>query len=446
MFTNANKIGKIYIYGGGDESLPFCVEKMWKTSKSEENMKKILYFIASIFSLILLSTMCFAGTFEKSGEYYRYFDDQGAVVYDQFVEVERQRYYITSDGYAAFNSWINKDSKIYYAGNNGVLYNDGIKEIEGYKYYFNSECELQKGWIDDYMYYGDLEDGILISGFQELDIPKDWYTEENKETSGWFYFDTSTCKKYYAKDSAYVSKIVGNRHYCFDQNGIMRTGWRQIKETVPLMKGYMYFVEDASDEFKFGEAVTNTWYSVEPPAEVLPNAEVRYFYFNGQGVPRCAPQGKFSKVRINDKTYLFNEYGYVVYGIRKIDEEYYYFGDSVEDCSMRIGIIKRDIDGSGDAAMYYFQDDGTGFTGVYNNKLYYKGKLQVASPEQKYAGIRVGNLVRLVNSSGTIMKNKKKVKDGDGCAWSTNSGGVVTYMDDEAEEMQSIPPEENTDN
>ena len=113
---------------------------------------------------------------------------------------------------------------------------------------------------------------------------------------------------------------------------------------------------------------------------------------------------------------------------------------------MKIGLYNKDVDGSGDGASYYFEDDGKGFTGVYKNKLYYKGKLQMASVEQRYAAIPVGNITRLVNTQGTIMKNKRKIKDGDGCEWSTNSGGVVTYRDDDADDTPAVAPEISNDN
>ena len=47
---------------------------------------------------------------------------------------------------------------------------------------------------------------------------------------------------------------------------------------------------------------------------------------------------------------------------------------------------------------------------------------------------------------GTTFKNKKNLKDGDGCKWSTNSSGSVTAQDDEATENTPIAPEVNTDN
>ena len=211
------------------------------------------------------------------------------------------------------------------------------------------------------------------------------------------------------------------------------------------MKGYMYFVEDSSDEFKFGEAVTNTWYSVEPPADVLPTSEVRYFYFNSQGQPRTAPVGKYQKVRLDEKTFLFNEYGYAVYGVQEINGDYYYFGPSVKDCSMKTGLINKDIEGNNDGSSYYFEADGKGLTGINNNKLYYKGKLQSASKEQKYAAYEINGRVYLVNSSGILMKNRKNLKDGDGCEWSTSSSGTVTKKDDEADYSNPVAPELSDD-
>ena len=408
-------------------------------------MKRTVFTILSLCLIFTISKHTFAGRFEKSGEYYRYFENDGSVAYDKIVEVERDRYYVNENGYAVFNSWVEKDGKYYYAGDDGKFYGEGVHDIDHYKYYLNYEGELQKGWCNDYLYYGDQEDGFLISGFHELEIPKSWITEDEKEKTGWFYFDSNTCKRYYAEQDAYATKMVGERKYCFDQNGIIRTGWRKMKDTTPAMKGYMYFVEDTTGDFKFGEAVTNTWYSVEPPSELMSNSEVRYFYFNGQGQPRCAQEGKYMKVRFNDKTYLFNEFGYAVYGIHVVNNEYYYFGPGVSDCSMKTGLLNYDVDGTNDGASFFFQDDGIGLSGVKNNKLYYKGKLQMASSEQKYAAFKVNNLIYLVNSSGSIMKNKKKVTDGDGCKWSTNSGGVVTYKEEGADYTEAAPPELSND-
>ena len=410
-------------------------------------MRKLIIFVISLCFLFTFNNSIYAGRFEKSGEYYRYFEDDGTVARDKIVEVDKKMYYLNSEGYAVFNSWVKMNGEMYYAGNDGTFQTNGVYKIDEYKYYLDEMGKLKKGWCgDDNEYYGDLEDGFLVNGFQELEFPKDWVTEVDKERTGWFYFDVNTNIRVYSDKEAYISKIIGNRRYCFDQNGIMRTGWRRLKDTEPAMKGWMYFVEETTEDFKFGEAVTNTWYAVEPPVKLLPNSEVRYFYFNGQGQPRTAPVGKHQQVRLGEKTYLFNEYGYAVYGIQEYQGEYYYFGPSVQDCSMKTGLINRDVDGSGEVSSYYFEANGKGVTGVYKNKLYFKGKLQTATVEQKYAGINIGgNRIYLVNSSGNVIKNKKKIKDGNDSEWTTNSNGLVTYKDEDADIVDAEAPQLSED-
>ena len=403
-------------------------------------MKKLALLTINFCLIFAFCNVTFAARFEKSGEYYRYFEDDGSVARDKIVEVDRKKYYLNDEGYAVFNSWVEKDGEMYYAGDDAAFKVDGVYTIGEYKYYLDSEGRLQKGWCNDYMYYGDLEDGFLINGFQELEVPKDWPTEQNQEKTAWFYFDTGTNKRVYSENDPYISKMIGTKRYCFDQNGIIRTGWRHIKDTTPAMKGWMYFVDDTNDEFKFGEAVTDTWYAVEPPSEVKPSSEVRYFYFNGQGQPRTAPEGKYQKVRLGEKTYLFNQYGYAVYGIQEVNGDYYYFGPSVKDCSMKTGQINRDIDNSGENVSFYFEGDGKGITGVRKDKLYYKGKLQKASSEQKYAAIEISGKAYLVNTAGAVMKNKRKIKDGDGAWWTTNSSGMVTAKEDVASYTNPNPP------
>ena len=82
--------------------------------------------------------------------------------------------------------------------------------------------------------------------------------------------------------------------------------------------------------------------------------------------------------RINGYTHLFNEYGTPVYGVQKVytnSSEYtaYYFGNYPQS-SMLTG--KYNITEGGVSWPYYFNSTGKGYTGVYDNYLYYMGKLQ----------------------------------------------------------------------
>ena len=413
-------------------------------------MKKLFNFVLLLFiSLTILtsafSTSSFAAGFEDSGEYKRYKKDNGDYAYSEFVEDNKKIYYINENGYKTVKSWVVINDDFYYAASDGEIYRDGPHLIDENTFYFDIEGKLVKGWIND-IYYAN-EDGYLVDGFQQLEVPKDWYKSEidsNKEEA-WFYFNPSSHKKVYAEYDEYVTKTIGNAKYCFDANGMLCTGWRKVKDDEDVvMKGYMYFVEEKIDDFKFGEALYNTWYTTEPPEEVLPNGQVEFFYFGPNGQPRCANQeGGYLKVRIGTKTYLFNEYGYTVHGIRKIGNDYYYFGPSEKDCSMKTG-MQTQLDGLGNTLHYYFTDDGVGYTGIHNNKLYYKGLLQKASSVNKYEAFNVQGIERLVNSEGLIMKNKKKVKDANGVVWSTNASGVVIYTDEGvAQDPEAPEPEDD---
>ena len=76
-------------------------------------MKKFVLFTLSISFIFTLSLVSFAGKFEQVGEYYRYFEDDGSVAREKMVSLNGDRYYINSDGYVVFNSWITQDDKYY---------------------------------------------------------------------------------------------------------------------------------------------------------------------------------------------------------------------------------------------------------------------------------------------------------------------------------------------
>ena len=155
-------------------------------------------------------------------------------------------------------------------------------------------------------------------------------------------------------------------------------------------------------------------------------------------------------VKINGNTYLFDDNGVPVYGLQKVytdkdesDYTAYYFGTRAQS-SMLKG--KQNIDESGSTCQYYFSANGKGYTGVYDNYLYYMGKVQKADSGSKYQVFSIwsGNNVKhyVVNSSGKIAKNTT-VKDRDGVKYKTNSGGILLQEDGEDVEGKTYtPPEE----
>jgi hypothetical protein len=89
-----------------------------------------------------------------------------------------------------------------------------------------------------------------------------------------------------------------------------------------------------------------------------------------------------------------------------------------------------------DDVQYYFSSTGKGYTGVYENYLYYRGRLQKAASGSKYevfsipneSGSKYTNYV--VNTSGRVAKNTT-VKDSDGVKYKTSTSGVLLKEDDE---------------
>ena len=401
-------------------------------------MKKISLIIFSLLFIISINIYSFAEGWETNNGDTR-FKRNGSYVMGEILHYNGHSYILDANGYLEKNCWVQFQDNNYYATADGSLYCDGKFQIDSHYYYFDRDCTLMKGWINDIYYAND--EGFLVTGFQNLVYPDYWHVEDhdkNLKREAWFYFD-SNYKRVAANDDAYMSKSISGSIYCFDQNGIIRTGWRQVKDQTPAMRGYMYFMPEETSKFKYGEAVRSSWYSIEPPTEVVGNDEVRYFYFNSSGLLKVAPEGTFIKGRIDSKTFLFNQYGYCVYGIRKVGNDYYYFGNNSNDCSMKTGNFN--LQTGGEAIEYYFNpnEDGKGYSGVYNNKLYYNGRIQKADSFSKYIAYKVGRAIYLVNSTGTVMKNKKKVKDGEGVQWSTDSSGIVTYTDEGVAQEPEAP-------
>ena len=142
--------------------------------------------------------------------------------------------------------------------------------------------------------------------------------------------------------------------------------------------------------------------------------------FDKNGEPKTGPEdGKASTsdfVRINGKTYLFDQKGNPVKGLKKVrigsTSEYtsYYF-----DKSSRTSVKGKMTveEGDGNKTTFYFNEGtyaGRGTNGVKNGYLYYMGKTSAGRQLSRYALISIPNgngsyQTYVVNSSGRISKN-----------------------------------------
>lgn len=417
----------------------------------------------------IISAMAAEG-WSQSGNSWVYYDSNGNRVYNAWKKgADNQWRYLEGDGVMAVNAWVDSDYYVdgdgimltdkwlkltgdganeyewYYFGSSGKMITDAWKKIDNRWYHFDDDGRMETGWIQGDMYYTGM-DGVMRTGWQKLDLPRDDGRDRSYVTPGldsytdsdgkyWFYF-ASNGMKYSPEgsDSEYTAKKIDGSYYCFDEMGAMQTGWKKVQPgTNDSIQDYMYFGSDGKAKI--------AWYSIEPPEELNGyNGEVEWFYFTNSGKPRAAGSMQLKAgdiVRMNGKSYLFNYLGNPVYGLKKVytgsgKDEWtaYYFGDKAES-NVQKGKLKVTED-DGNKSDFYFQDNGRGYTGVKDNYLYYKGKLQKATDGQKYVCYRVEGTNYVVNSSGKVMKGKK-VKNNDGVEFTVNNSGILTGADGQSD-------------
>lgn len=409
----------------------------------------------------------------QSGNNYIYQDSNGNKVTNEWRKGgDNQWRYLDSSGYMALNCWVDDDT--YYVDNNGIMatdkwlkvsvddfgeydwyylgssgkkITDAWKKISDKYYYFDDDGIMKTGWFEDgdNMYYLG-SDGAMRTGWQNV-VPNEdeddddgygpMFDEEDGEKK-WFYFDSKG--KLYQPDDEYDEKRVNNIWYCFDNTGAMQTGWVALDGNESDIAGYKYYNDSGVRQ--------TGWQLLYPPEEVDGSSydEEQYFYFENDGSPKVGPlEGTGTEadlVRISGITYMFNEMGNPIQGLQRItskdgsDYYAYYFGDKATS-SVVTG--KETIEeGDGTDSTFYFAESGTykgrGYTGVRDNYLYYKGKLQKADSSMRYEAFSIPNgskyTTYVVNSSGKVQKNRS-VKDSDGNKFKTNSSGALVELNDE---------------
>ena len=196
------------------------------------------------------------------------------------------------------------------------------------------------------------------------------------------------------------------------------------------------------------------WFLTVPTEEVDPEAyendEEYWFYADKKG------ELVTSKIRsINNYKYAFNEKGEMLQGLYAItfdedrniatyekienidempgaDEEIavYYFGNTPKDGVMATK-KKVTVDLDDDSYEFGFRTNGEAINGISDNAIYVHGRKLKADKELKLETVEYGGEIYLINSSGTIQKNKTNTKDADDYYYCTDSKGIVTYSGSE---------------
>lgn len=437
--------------------------------QGEENMKKMLkaFVIAAALSAAGALTAAAANGWTQENGQWVYYDrdskvynewktaadgtwyylgNNGYMAVNSFVDDER---YVGSDGRMLTNRWQQIEGKWYYFDNNGKTSRNRARQIDGSWYYFDDNGAMQTGWVEDdggYYYY-DPNGGKMVSATWKRLAPMEdaVYDEdaaspmENSDGTYWFYFQASGKAASASGNGNYKEYTVNGNRYCFDEYGRMMTGWVKVDDSKsPVIAGYKYY-NDTESIGTYGAAHVGWLSAYAPENEQGFSGEVEWFYFDSKGTPAYGTnisdndddetlQAKFKRLQKNGKTqtYLFNEYGNPVYGLRKVKKTggevtSMYFGTRQESC-LQLG-DKNITDADGVTSQFYFDNRGYGYTGEKNGKLYYMGKLQRAS-DDSYAYFTVNGKTYLVNKSGQIKKNYNKSKDPDEVEYRSNASGL----------------------
>ena len=396
-------------------------------------------------------------TFDDEGQMlWGWIDGNGERITDEEGWIEGVYYCGTADDGAQVTGW----AKLHVLDEQVTERFDGSQDEEeqDYWFYFNSNGKRVEAEADDGNYvtktingnkYAFDEDGVMAfewnDGFATEDIlpvasANEWQYYNDREAGnrakGWFYevpsegldadaYDDGSTKWFYAKNDgtlyANVIKTINGKKYAFNNKGEMLSGLQAIKFDTNGNIVANKAIDDETDIDVYVD-VNSTRYGRDTE-----NSYDAIYYFGS---------GDDGSMKLNNQNI-------------EIDGEVYnfYFVKSGENKGKAFGTatVNEDYKLSSDATV---GEDGYAMNSrVYDDKAIYTNGLKVtADSDLRYQAVNVltgetlsrnelyttaeseRDYIVLVNASGSIMKNKSSVKDGDDYYYSTNKYGVITAV------------------
>ncbi|MDO4488476.1 MAG: hypothetical protein Q4B67_05265 [Eubacteriales bacterium] len=377
---------------------------------------------------------------DSNGDYF-YLDGNGYMAKETFVDNER---YVDASGRMVKNRWMQHENKWYYFDQSGKMVTNKKRLIEDQWYFFDYDGTMITGWHSDgddwYYCNGEAGGHLITNAWKKLEPAEGMIFDQTNNVSDegvyWFYFQ-STGKAARATDTDYKEFAIAGEKYAFDRSGRMVTGWTKLADTTPVIAGYKYY-NDTSSIGTYGAAHTG-WLSAYAPDGTENGGEVQWYYFDTKGVPvygkkttsnngATAYEANFKKITKNGTTYtyLFNDLGNPVYGLVQVkgtDGAFtsMYFGTKTQSCLQKGA--STIVEGDGTTWKYHFTSAGYGYTGIYNNCLYYKGKLQKALDDSS-AYYTVNGTTYLVTQAGALRKSYNKTKKANEVEYRSDSSGI----------------------
>ena len=411
-------------------------------------------------------------TWKKSaGDNWFYLDSDGYMAVNKLIEDGDDYYYVNENGARVSNEWrrLEDDSDdgvytdgncwYYFGGNGKAVKNDSgqakLTAIDGKKYAFSDTGKMLYGWVSEdgtmitddsdwasgLIYCGEEDSGVAAVGkwaFLEIDDPE----ADNDAEGYWFYFGTN------GKKTVNSTKTINGKKYQFDERGVAQFKWHAASASSASASEYKYYNSPEQCWMASG------WFQAVPSegmnADAYRDEKMHWFYADKKG------ELVTSRIRsIDNYKYAFNEKGEMLKGLYALtfDEEnhilsyqkisdidklpdedenvaVYYFGNSPKDGVMA---TKKKVTVKLDDEDYEFgfRSNGQAINGISDNAIYIHGYKKKADKEMKLETVEYGGNTYLVNTSGTIQKNKTNTKDADDTYYCTDSKGIVTYVGNE---------------
>ena len=383
----------------------------------------------------------------RDGTYYCGDENDGAQKVGEwaYLEITDNNWDDIDTGLSSNNLFDDEDqTRYFYFKTNGKKMTDEKgKTINGRKYSFDEYGRMNAEWVNwdatpstasagsasyttGYRYYGDPEDGARVTKGWFQVVPDSYLSPDDYEDdeNNWYYSDND------GKLGASEIKTINGKKYAFDSYGVMKSGLKAIK-----------FAGNSTteiDEIKGDDGIANMHFDTEDNfkdnVSALYGADYKLYYF-GSGDDGAMKTGK-QTVTIDgeDYSFLFNKSGSSKgAGKLGIDDDKYYLGGMLLKASKddKYSVIKitKDVSGTITAleclSTEEFLADVDATSSIPAGKdddydEYYNVKESAADTATTQ--------YRLVNTSGSIQKNKNKAKDGDDrCFKIGNSKETVSY-------------------
>ena len=205
------------------------------------------------------------------------------------------------------NGFVIENDKTYYYKNNELM--KGEIEIEGNKYYFNEQGELQKNIFIGKKYYD--ENGILTLGFKNIDN-NTYYFNNDGYLSGINEIENDT---YYFNEEGILQKDVLIDNCYYNEEGKLYTGFKEIDNNT------YYFTKNGF--IKGIYEVDNMKYYFDDEGHLIKNSFYDNYYLDEKG---CVVTGER---KIGDRIYIFDEEGKLLNGFQVIDGKTYFLDESM---------------------------------------------------------------------------------------------------------------------